>query len=104
MEEIVVFDSQMRECSQPNEATNVMFGVQSAYHFAKGQLMEKNAHSHGSPYRKENVQSYTFLKNHLFVLLKDFDGSGSDVPTKQPLAMHYIKEYAVEYHPQHLPT
>jgi len=98
--EVQVFDSDTGEWSQPNEATDIMFGNQSADDFAKRQLLEEE-YAEQSPLYEKNVKSHTFLKNRLFVLVKDVDGPGGDVLTNQP--MYYIKEYAVKDHHQHPP-
>lgn len=66
-----------------------MFGDQCVYDFAKRPLI-KDYGFYPSPYEKESVQSFIFLKNYLFVffvLLKNFDGPKGDVPTKQPFSM-----------------
>jgi len=103
-EDIQVFQRETGRWSQPSEARNVMFGNQSAYDFARGRLIEPHG-SERSPWNEEKVQCHAFLKNRLFVLLKDTNAPGSEVrPTNQPREAYRIKEYVVEYHPEHPPT
>ncbi len=97
-DDIRVFDSSMGEWSQPNKAIDITFGNESAYDFAKRRLIELGD---PSPLIDIDAVTYTILKNHLFVMLKDTHILGVDQP---PTTVYYIKEYVVEYHPQHPPT
>lgn len=61
-----------------------MFGNQSAYDFAIG-LVELRTWPEGSGI---SVESYTFLKDRLYVLRRDRDGPASAVPTNRPSVMY----------------
>lgn len=102
--DIQVFDSETGQWSQPNEAADVMFGNQSAYDFAQGRWTQRFGEEGLPSEYDKNVECCKFYRDRLFVLHKDTDGPASQIPTSRPSPTHYIKEYAIVYHPQRQPT
>lgn len=76
-----------------------MFGNQCAHDFAKGRLIKQYG-SERRAWKKEGAQSHLFLKNRLFVLLKDTNGLAGEIQTNGTRTTYYIREYVVEYHPE----
>lgn len=80
----------------------LMFGNQSTYDFAKGRLIEE--YGNEERLQKESIKSHSFVKNRLFVLMKDTNCPICEVRTNGPFTTYHIREYSVEYHAKHLRT